>query len=158
MIGHFVYRILSIYGRRLICEWSYDVLMDLSVQLLSAAERRGTLVLLSASVSDNSGNSPKVAALRMPREIDQSAQRFHVGYDWDQSDAVTQNAWFRCALCAAISGEISIIIQTGAESLGRFPVPRICRWESTVHRARMKQDMFEFFKIFPCLPLGPGYK
>ena len=49
----------------------------------------------------------------------------------DQSDAVTQNAWFRCALCAAISGEISILIQTGAESWGRFPVPRICHWEST---------------------------
>ena len=52
----------------------------------------------------------------------------------DQSrDAVTQNAWFRCALCAAISGEISILIQTGAESWGRFPVPRICRWESKGH-------------------------
>ena len=48
----------------------------------------------------------------------------------DQSDAVTQNAWFRCSLCAAISGEILILIQTGAESLRRFPVPRICRWES----------------------------
>ena len=43
---------------------------------------------------------------------------------------MTQNAWFRCTLCAAISGEISILIQTGAESWGRFPVPRICRWES----------------------------
>ena len=39
-------------------------------------------VLLSASVSNNSGNSPKVAAPRMPCEIDQSTQRFHVGYDW----------------------------------------------------------------------------
>ena len=48
----------------------------------------------------------------------------------DQSDAVTQNAWFRCTLCAAISGEISILIQNGAESWGRFPVPRICSWES----------------------------
>ena len=38
----------------------------------------------------------------------------------DQSDAVTQNAWFHCTLCAAISGEISILIQTGAESWGRF--------------------------------------
>ena len=57
---------------------------------------------------------------------------FHVGWQGigDQSDAVTQNAWFRCALCAAISGEISVLIQTGAESWGRFPVPRICRWES----------------------------
>ena len=34
----------------------------------------------------------------------------------DQADAVAQNAWFRCTLCAAISGEISILIQTGAES------------------------------------------
>ena len=53
----------------------------------------------------------------------------------NQSDSVTQNAWFRCALCAAISGEISILIQTGAESWGRFPVPRICRWESSVEPA-----------------------
>ena len=51
----------------------------------------------------------------------------------DQSDGVTQNAWFRCTLCAAISGEISILIQTGAESWGRFPVPRICSWESRLH-------------------------
>ena len=50
----------------------------------------------------------------------------------DQSDAVTQNAWFHCARCAAISGEISILIQTGAESWGRFPVTRICHWESRV--------------------------
>ena len=49
----------------------------------------------------------------------------------DLSDAVTQNAWFRCVLCAAISGEISILIQTGAETWGRFPVPRICHVEST---------------------------
>ena len=113
--------------------------------LLSAAERRSTPVLLSASVSDNSDNSPQVATPRRLREIDQSTQRFHVGYDnraifvltpnhadviVDQSDAVTQNAWFCCALCAAISGEISILIQTGTESWGRFPVSRICRWES----------------------------
>ena len=50
----------------------------------------------------------------------------------DQSDAVTQNAWFHCVLCAAISGEISILIQTRAESWGRFPVPRICHSESTL--------------------------
>ena len=56
----------------------------------------------------------------------------HVDVIGDQSDAVTQNAWFLCALCAAISGEISILIQTGAESWGRFCVPRICRWESTL--------------------------
>ena len=133
------------------------------IQLLSAAERRGTPVLLSAP--------------RRSCEIDQSTQRFHVGCDnrcllgkeygglhrrellgrtlmililtnqavfvtdtsigtavfiltlnhadviGDQSDAVTQNAWFRCALCAAISEEISILIQTG-ESWGRFPVPK----------------------------------
>ena len=56
----------------------------------------------------------------------------HADVIGDQSDAVTQNAWFLCVLCAAISGEISILIQTGAESWGRFPVPRICRLESTV--------------------------
>ena len=32
----------------------------------------------------------------------------HADVIGDQSDAVTQNAWFRWALCAAISGEISI--------------------------------------------------
>ena len=36
----------------------------------------------------------------------------------DQSDAVTQNVWFRCTLCAATSGEISIFIQIGGECLG----------------------------------------
>ena len=82
--------------------------------------------------------TPQIAAPRRSRDIDQSTQRFHVGWfhvGWqgigDQSDAVTQNAWFRCALCAAISGEISMLKRTGAESWGRFPVPRICRWEST---------------------------
>ena len=44
----------------------------------------------------------------------------HADVIGDQSDAVTQNAWFLCALCTAISGEISILIQTGAESWGRF--------------------------------------
>ena len=29
-------------------------------------------------------------------------------------------------------GAPSILIQIGAESWGRFPVPRICRWESRV--------------------------
>ena len=154
------------------------------MKVLYAAER-GTPVLLSASVSDNSGNSSKMAAPRRSREIDQSKQHFYVGCDnrcllgneygglhgreflretpssnlcvtsigaaifiltlnhadviGDQSDAVTQNAWFRCALCAAISGEISILIQTGAESWGRFPVPRICRWESIM---KVKEDLF----------------
>ena len=42
--------------------------------LLSAAERRGTPVLLSASVS-------QMAAPRRLCEIDQSTQRFHVGCD-----------------------------------------------------------------------------
>ena len=45
--------------------------------LLSAAERRGT----PASVSDNSGNSPQMAAPGRSRERDQSTQRFHVGCD-----------------------------------------------------------------------------
>ena len=49
--------------------------------ILSAAERRGTPVLLSASVSDNSGNSPQMAAPRRSCEIDQSTQRFHVDCD-----------------------------------------------------------------------------
>ena len=48
--------------------------------ILSAAERRGTPVL-SASVSDNSGNSLQMAAPRWSCEIDQSTQRFHVGCD-----------------------------------------------------------------------------
>ena len=34
----------------------------ITTQPLSAAERRGTPVLLSASVSDNSGNSPQMSA------------------------------------------------------------------------------------------------
>ena len=38
-------------------------------------------VLLSASVSDNSGNSPQMSAPRRSREIDQSMQRFHVACD-----------------------------------------------------------------------------
>ena len=38
-------------------------------------------VLLSASVSDNSGNSAKMAAPRRSREIDQSMQHFHVACD-----------------------------------------------------------------------------
>ena len=53
----------------------------------------------------------------------------------ERSDAVTQNA---CLLCAAISGEISILIQTRAESWGRFPVLRICRWESTLSHIYIK--------------------
>ena len=68
-------------------------------KLLSAAERRGTPVPLSALVSDNFGNSPQIAAPRRSREIDQSTQRFYVGWFhvvWqgigDQSDVVTQNA------------------------------------------------------------------
>ena len=55
----------------------------------------------------------------------------------DQSDAVTQNAWFRFALCAAISGEISTLIQTGAESWGRFPV----RWESNLKVSKLTGDV-----------------
>ena len=49
--------------------------------ILSAAERTGTPVLFSASVSDNWGNSPKMAAPRRSRKIDQSTQHFHVGCD-----------------------------------------------------------------------------
>ena len=50
----------------------------MTLMVLSAAERRGTPVLLAASVSDNSGNSPQIAAPRRSREIDQSTQHFHV--------------------------------------------------------------------------------
>ena len=39
-------------------------------KLLATAERRSTPVLLSASVSDNSGNSPQVAAPMRPCAID----------------------------------------------------------------------------------------
>ena len=46
------------------------------IQLLSAAERRCTPVLLSALVSDNSANSPQMSGPRRSREIDQSMQRF----------------------------------------------------------------------------------
>ena len=60
-------------------------------KLLSAAERRGTPVLLSASVSDNSGNSPQVAAPRRPREKGQSRQRFHFGYDTRAIFVLTPN-------------------------------------------------------------------
>ena len=59
----------------------YDspIVLSTQIYILSAAERRGTPVLLSASVSDISGNSPLMAAPRRSREIDQSTQRFHVG-------------------------------------------------------------------------------
>ena len=66
----------------------------------------------------------------------------HVDVIGDQSDAVTQNAWFRCVPCAAISGEISILMQTGEESWGRFPVPRICHWESSVDIIRSTSFTF----------------
>ena len=52
-----------------------------TITILSAAERRGTPVLFSASVSNNFGNSPQMSAPRRSREIDQSTQRFHVGCD-----------------------------------------------------------------------------
>ena len=68
-----------------------------SVDLLSAAERRGTPVLLSASVSDNFGNSPQIAAPRRSCEIDQSMQRFYVGWfhvGWQRILDQSQNAWF----------------------------------------------------------------
>ena len=72
----------------------------------------------------------------------------HADVIGDQSDTVTQNAWFRCALCAAISGEISILLQTGAESWGRFPVPRICRWESKHCHTRVISEKVDNLLIF----------
>ena len=51
------------------------------VRPYSLLQRRGTPVLLSASLSNNSGNSPQMAVPRRLCEIDQSTQRFHVGCD-----------------------------------------------------------------------------
>ena len=56
-------------------------MLNETLVIYSLAERRGTPVLFSASVSDNSGNSPQMAAPRRSCETDQSAQRFHVGCD-----------------------------------------------------------------------------
>ena len=53
--------------------------MLISEFLYCTPERRGTPVLLSASVSNNSVNSPQMTAARSSCEIDQSTQRFHVG-------------------------------------------------------------------------------
>ena len=57
--------------------------LDLSI-IIVILYRTHTLqdihVLLSASVSDNFGNSPQMAAPRRSCEIDQSTQRFHVGW------------------------------------------------------------------------------
>ena len=64
---------LGLYYTYILC------FLHLCFDILSAAERRCTPVLLSASVSDNSGNSPQMAALRRSREIDQSMQRFYAG-------------------------------------------------------------------------------
>ena len=47
-----------------------------SFRTCSAAERRGTPVLLSASVSDNSGNSPQMAALRRSCEMTNQRSAF----------------------------------------------------------------------------------
>ena len=47
-----------------------------SIVILSAAERRGTPVLLSASVSDNSDNSAQMAAPRRSREITNQRSAF----------------------------------------------------------------------------------
>ena len=53
-------------------------------------------------------------------------------------------------LCAAISGEISILIQTRAESWGRFPVPRICRWESRVTSQSSRMVSTAFRRLLYC--------
>ena len=70
----------------------------------------------------------------------------HADVIGDQSDAVTQNALFRCALCAAISGEISILIQTGAESWGGFlyqesAVGRVCLEQIELEPRRHLENM-----------------
>ena len=56
-------------------EITYEEIESSTSRVLSVVERRGTPALLSATVSDNFGNSPQVAAPRRPREIDQSTQR-----------------------------------------------------------------------------------
>ena len=111
-----------------------------------------------------------MAAPRRLREIDQSTQRFHVGcYNrcllgneygrlhgreflgrtlmililTNQSDAMTQNAWFLCTLFAAISGEISILIQTG-QSLGEGFLYQ----ESAIGRVDKMQLMSKLCEIF----------
>ena len=58
-----------------------ECVMYACIYVLSAAERRGTPVLLSALVSNNSGNSPQMAAPSRSRETDQSTQCFRVGCD-----------------------------------------------------------------------------
>ena len=160
-----------------------------SVSGVLSAGRRGTPVLLSVSVSDNSGNSPQMAAPRRSCEIDQSMQRFHVGCDnrfllgneygglhghefldrtlmililtnqavfvtlsvvkitsigaaililtQNHADVIkgpirccdTQCLVSLCAPCCHLWRDININTNQ-AESWGRFPVPRICRWES----------------------------
>ena len=62
----------------IVCRPSCVIYVEHSNEILSAAERRGTPVLLSASVSDNSGNSPQMAAPKRLREIDQSQASYQV--------------------------------------------------------------------------------
>ena len=52
-----------------------------SMEMVLCCREERYPVLLFASVSDNSGNSPQMAAPRRLREIDQSTQRFHVSCD-----------------------------------------------------------------------------
>ena len=61
----------------------------------------------------------------------------------DQSGAVTQNAWFRCALSAAISGEISILIQTGEGFL--YQEPAVGR---VLHSVKSRLNEFSSPDIF----------
>ena len=75
-----IFSICSNQSNKITAKTIYTFLSEYQF-LLSAAERRSTPVLLSASVSDNSGNSPQMAAPRRLREIDQLTQRFHVGCD-----------------------------------------------------------------------------
>ena len=54
-----------------------DVLEEQCVEMFVAYFE----ILSAELVSDNSGNSPQMAAPRRSREIDQSTQRFHVSCD-----------------------------------------------------------------------------
>ena len=56
-------------------------LLSIEISKTYSPLQRGEVPLYSSLLSDNSGNSPQMAAPRRSCEIDQSGQRFHVGCD-----------------------------------------------------------------------------
>ena len=93
-----------------------------AVGLLAAAGRRGTPVLLSASVSDNLGNSPQMAAPRRTREKDQSTQCFHVGCD---NRYLLGNEYGGLDGREFLSGTLMILILTNQAVFGTLSVVKI---------------------------------